>query len=144
MTSKDEMLKLSISEYVYVSTIQPIKYTRLSSLFPSFFPYSTLEEACKKLGYYSFNDFIRQNHHLFDSFLTLFVCKDSGTKDITESPFILYYYNTAAKRNPKFISNFVENQPLDPLHVPITMEESIFFESHNSLDIVDVKTERIC
>uniref|UniRef100_A0AC34GTQ3 Uncharacterized protein n=1 Tax=Panagrolaimus sp. ES5 TaxID=591445 RepID=A0AC34GTQ3_9BILA len=141
MTSrKDGLLNRSLAEYIYILTVQPVKYTRLSSLFASFCPQKSLEEACKDLGYYSFNDYLRQNHSFFNPFLTMFVCKNPGAQN-TENPFDLYYYNVRAKSNPKCDFTLVEQEYVDPLRVGILFEESIFFEVHNSLDIIDKRKE---
>uniref|UniRef100_A0A914YIT2 Uncharacterized protein n=1 Tax=Panagrolaimus superbus TaxID=310955 RepID=A0A914YIT2_9BILA len=140
MVGKSKILKNSLVECVYVSTVQPVEYSCLSSLVSSFSPHSSLDEACKNFGFYSFNEYLRRNHKLFDSFLTLFVCKNPDVKD-NENPFILYYYNTEGEKNSKFRSNFVEHQSVDLLRVGISYKESIFFESHNSLKIIDRRKE---
>uniref|UniRef100_A0AC35FAX4 Uncharacterized protein n=1 Tax=Panagrolaimus sp. PS1159 TaxID=55785 RepID=A0AC35FAX4_9BILA len=135
-----EILKEAMAEAIYFLTSKPVTLQRLSSSYSFLGPEFNLEKACKLLGYYSFNECLRQNQKLF-KFLSVFVCRNNDEKD-GSNPFVLYYYNNAIENHRNYRPELVAHEEVfDNGRAAISYDETFFFEFHNSVAFIEGRKE---
>uniref|UniRef100_A0AC35GDR4 Uncharacterized protein n=1 Tax=Panagrolaimus sp. PS1159 TaxID=55785 RepID=A0AC35GDR4_9BILA len=136
----NEMLKESMAEAIYFLTSKPVTYERLSYCFSILGSEFNLEKTCELLGYYSFNECLRQNQKLF-KFLTVFVCRNNGEKD-ESNPFLLHYYNNTIENHRNYRPELLAHgEAFDNVRAAISFDETFFFEFHNSIAFIEGRKE---
>uniref|UniRef100_A0A914QRN3 Uncharacterized protein n=1 Tax=Panagrolaimus davidi TaxID=227884 RepID=A0A914QRN3_9BILA len=136
----NEILKEAMAEAVYFLTSKPVTFQRLSSCYSFLGSEFNLEKTCKLLGYYSFNECLRQNQKLF-KFLTVFVCRNNDEKD-GSNPFLLYYYNNTIENHRNYRPELVAREEVfDNGRAAISYDETFFFEFHNSVAFIEGRKE---
>uniref|UniRef100_A0AC34G2V3 Uncharacterized protein n=1 Tax=Panagrolaimus sp. ES5 TaxID=591445 RepID=A0AC34G2V3_9BILA len=136
-----EILKDSLINNIYLITAEPSNVQRLATLHFIHGHPRTLEDSCRFLGCYSFNDFIRKQEFIFCEFLEIFVIKTDKKINVTESPFLLNYYNNKIHQNQGLRNSMKEAMDEEPEpdrdRYLITFEQTKYFEFHNSLEYID-------
>uniref|UniRef100_A0AC35GN84 Uncharacterized protein n=1 Tax=Panagrolaimus sp. PS1159 TaxID=55785 RepID=A0AC35GN84_9BILA len=138
---KEKLFK-AILDKIYTFTSKSVNIDQIYQHWALFGHDRTLDNALKYLGYYSLNDFIRQNENYFLDFLEIFVVtKDDETFKGQMPKLVLYYFNknlqqSSALNETTKESLIIEQRSFDRRY-KIAFHETKFFEYHNSQEYIN-------
>uniref|UniRef100_A0A914QDF6 Uncharacterized protein n=1 Tax=Panagrolaimus davidi TaxID=227884 RepID=A0A914QDF6_9BILA len=140
-------LRYNLIDNTYLITSKVTCFQRLSTIHVLLGHSMNVEQILDLLGYYSLNDFIRQNRQYFNEFLEIFVTKTAKKSTSTNSQLVLNYFNKKIHQHPllkKSMKEALEEEAFEQgqqKRFRITFDETKYFEFHNSLEFIDGRKE---